>query len=73
MTACVEFGFRQLTDSKQQGKLGAHVGAPRAAQYLCMRKRGKPAGGSPRRSKGASGHLRSDVEIADVSRRSGFA
>ena len=46
MRPCVEFGFPSLSrDSKQRGKLGSDVGAPRAALYLCMRKCGKPADG----------------------------
>jgi len=63
----------RLRDSQKQGKLGADVGAPGEALDLIPCKHGKPAGGPPRRSKGASGHLRSDVKIAAVSRRSGFA
>ncbi len=31
--------------SKKQGKLRSDAGAPRAALYSCMRKRGKPADG----------------------------
>jgi hypothetical protein len=52
MSACVGFGFPSLSrDSKKQGKLGSDAGAPRAALYSSMRKRGKPADGlrSPKR------------------------
>ena len=37
--------FPPEADSKKQGKLGPDGGAPREAQYSCMRKRGKPADG----------------------------
>ena len=38
-----EFCFPRKRDLKKQGQTGSDAGAPRTAQYSCMRKRGNPA------------------------------
>jgi len=59
-----EFRFPCEQDLKKQGQSGSDVPAPREALYSRMRERGNGTDGLPRRSKGASGHLQSDVGIA---------